>query len=293
MTWVITCLFYGLFMSFYTYINQKYKLNGYILGMWRGFGIMLVTFPIIFVEPFYFDPIYFILLTVQGLFIGYFDSRVFMASARFGAGGTSRTLVFSIVISTILWWILHPADFLVLWQRPWILLGIIAALSGTIISYLFITKDPFSKQLIKFMMPAVVVWSLMSTVNKEIMLRHQLETGIGYYLVYSMFISGLYNLYIYASQGRMTKNRVLKEVFAPKVVQASFMLILFSIALIIAKSISLAYTPNTGYVNALSLTSPLWIILFNHYFKEKDLVSVRAGLVLIISLFFLTILASA
>ncbi len=293
MTWVITGLFYGLFMSFYTYINQKYKLNGYILGMWRGFGIMLVTFPIIFVEPFYFDPIYFILLTVQGLFIGYFDSRVFMASARFGAGGTSRTLVFSIVISTILWWILHPADFLVLWQRPWILLGIIAALSGTIISYLFITKDPFSKQLIKFMMPAVVVWSLMSTVNKEIMLRHQLETGIGYYLVYSMFISGLYNLYIYASQGRMTKNRVLKEVFAPKVVQASFMLILFSIALIIAKSISLAYTPNTGYVNALSLTSPLWIILFNHYFKEKDLVSVRAGLVLIISLFFLTILASA
>lgn len=293
MTWVITGLFYGLFMSFYTYINQKYKLNGYILGMWRGFGIMLVTFPIIFVEPFYFDPIYFILLTVQGLFIGYFDSRVFMSSARFGAGGTSRTLVFSIVISTILWWILHPADFLVLWQRPWILLGIIAALSGTIISYLFITKDPFSKQLIKFMMPAVVVWSLMSTVNKEIMLRHQLETGIGYYLVYSMFISGLYNLYIYASQGRMTKNRVLKEVFAPKVVQASFMLILFSIALIIAKSISLAYTPNTGYVNALSLTSPLWIILFNHYFKEKDLVSVRAGLVLIISLFFLTILASA
>lgn len=293
MTWVITGLFYGLFMSFYTYINQKYKLNGYILGMWRGFGIMLVTFPIIFVEPFYFDPIYFILLTVQGLFIGYFDSRVFMASARFGAGGTSRTLVFSIVISTILWWILHPADFLVLWQRPWILLGIIAALSGTIISYLFITKDPFSKQLIKFMMPAVVVWSLMSTVNKEIMLRHQLETGIGYYLVYSMFISGLYNLYIYASQGRMSKNRVLKEVFASKVVQASFMLILFSIALIIAKSISLAYTPNTGYVNALSLTSPLWIILFNHYFKEKDLVSVRAGLVLIISLFFLTILASA
>ena len=293
MTWVITGLFYGLFMSFYTYINQKYKLNGYILGMWRGFGIMLVTFPIIFVEPFYFDPIYFILLTVQGLFIGYFDSRVFMASARFGAGGTSRTLVFSIVISTILWWILHPADFLVLWQRPWILLGIIATLSGTIISYLFITKDPFSKQLIKFMMPAVVVWSLMSTVNKEIMLRHQLETGIGYYLVYSMFISGLYNLYIYASQGRMTKNRVLKEVFAPKVVQASFMLILFSIALIIAKSISLAYTPNTGYVNALSLTSPLWIILFNHYFKEKDLVSVRAGLVLIVSLFFLTILASA
>ena len=292
MTWVITGLFYGLFMSFYTYINQKYKLNGYILGMWRGFGIMLVTFPIIFVEPFYFDPIYFILLTLQGLFIGYFDSRVFMASARFGAGGTSRTLVFSIVISTILWWVLHPADFMALWHRPWVLTGIIVALAGTITSYLFIIKDPFSKQLIKFMMPAVVVWSLMSTVNKEIMLRHQLETGIGYYLVYSMFISGLYNLYIYTSQSQMTNNRLIKEVFAPKVVQASFMLILFSIALVIAKSISLAYTPNTGYVNALSLTSPLWIILFNHYFKEKDLVSVRAGLVLIVCLFVLAILAS-
>ncbi|MBO5997533.1 MAG: hypothetical protein J6P93_03310, partial [Alphaproteobacteria bacterium] len=99
MLWVVTGLFYGLFMSFYTYINQNNKIDGYILGLWRGFGVAFVCFPLVLITPFEVDAGFFFLLFVQGIMTGFYDSRLFFASARFGAAATSRMLVLSILIS--------------------------------------------------------------------------------------------------------------------------------------------------------------------------------------------------
>lgn len=45
MLWVIDGLVYGFFTAIYTLFNQHYKLNGYVLGIWRGFGISLAFMP--------------------------------------------------------------------------------------------------------------------------------------------------------------------------------------------------------------------------------------------------------
>ena len=87
MTWVIAGLFYGLFMSFYTYINQNNKVNGYVLGIWRGLGVAFVCFPLILITPFEWDLPFFLLLIIQGLLVGFYDSRLFFSSAKFGAAG--------------------------------------------------------------------------------------------------------------------------------------------------------------------------------------------------------------
>ena len=107
MVWVISGLFYGLFMSLYTYINQNNKINGYILGIWRGFGVAFVCFPLILITPFQWDWVFFFMLMVQGMMTGFYDSSIFFSSARFGAAGTSRILVLSILLSMILWWSMH------------------------------------------------------------------------------------------------------------------------------------------------------------------------------------------
>lgn len=292
MLWVISGLFYGLFMSFYTYVNQNNKINGYVLGLWRGFGVCFVSLPVFFIEPFYFDPLYFFLLTLQGIFIGYYDSRLFFSSAKFGAAGTSRILVFSILISMVIYWSTHPLEFVALWNRPFILMGIILSVLGAIASYLTMLKEPFTKQLIKFMLPAVFVWSFMSSVTQEIMRLHTLMYGMIYYLVLSTFISGLYNLYFYIKTERPSKEQALQEIFGEKVMYIGFLLVFFSALLIISKSIALDYTPNTGFVNALSLTSPLWVMLYDHVINHKDYASPKAGLAMIVSLLFLVILTS-
>ena len=45
MLWIINGLVYGFFMALYTLVNQKHKFNGYVLGVWRGFGISLLFLP--------------------------------------------------------------------------------------------------------------------------------------------------------------------------------------------------------------------------------------------------------
>ena len=42
MLWIINGLIYGFFTALYTLVNQKYKMNGYLLGIWRGCGIAVI-----------------------------------------------------------------------------------------------------------------------------------------------------------------------------------------------------------------------------------------------------------
>ena len=292
MIWIISGLFYGLFMSFYTYINQNNKINGYVLGLWRGFGVCFACFPLMLITPLEWDIVYFFMLILQGIMTGYYDSHIFFASARFGAAGTSRMLVFSILISMVLWWLIHPSVFLRLWDKPLILIGILIAVASAIICYWKMLKTPITKELAKFMIPVVIVWSLMSTLTQTIMQRHSLTEGIVYYLFYVTLISGLYNLYYYIKTKHPSKEQALQDVFNPKVMNIGFLLVLFSALLIVSKGISLDFTPNTGFVNALSLTSPLWIMLYNHAIRHEDYTSPKLGLMMIASLFFLCIFAS-
>ena len=71
-----------------------------------------------------------------------------------------------------------------------------------------------------------------------------------------------------------------------------FLVVLFSALLIVCKSIALNYTPNTGYVNAVSLTSPLWIMLYDHVIGHKDYAAPKAGLCMILSVLALCIFAN-
>ena len=292
MVWVICGLFYGLFMSFYTYINQNNKVNGYVLGLWRGLGVAFVCFPLVLITPFQWDVPFFVMLVLQGIMVGYYDSHIFFSSAKFGAAGTSRILVFSILISMALWWGMHPEVFLKIWHRPIVFGGILLSVSGVILSYTFMLKTSLTKQLVRFMMPAVVVLSLMSTVTQMIMQRHTLFEGLVYYLFYVTLISGFYNLYFYIKTQTPTFRSAIIDIFNQRVMYIGLLVVLFSALLIISKGIALNGTPNTGYINALSLTSPLWIMLYDHILKNKDYASPKAGLMMIFSLLCLIIFAN-
>ena len=292
MLWVITGLFYGLFMSFYTYINQNNKIDGHILGLWRGFGVAFVCFPLVLITPFEADFSFFFLLLIQGLLTGFYDSRLFSSSARFGAAGTSRILVLSILISMVLWWSMHPAVFINLWHKPFVLSGIGFSVLLTIASYLIMLKTPLTKQLFFYMMPAVVVWSVMSSLTQIIMQRHTLAEGIVYYLFYVTLISGFYNLFFYIKTEHPTCTQFLQQVFNQKVMYIGWLIVLFSSLLIVSKSIALDYTPNTGYVNALSLTAPLWIMLYNHVINHKDYDSPKTALMMISGVFLMSVFAN-
>ena len=287
MLWVFSGVFYGFFMSLYTFINQKYKINGYILGMWRGFGVTIISLPVFFLIPFELNGAFYGLLALQGILTGLYDSSLFTATAKYGTRPTSKMLVFSVPLSLVLTWIIRKGSFSELWNRPIAFFMVILAVLGFMICYYKMLKKSVSRELVLSIFPAVIAWSVMSSLTYEIMNYDNIAVGLIYYLTISMFVSGLYNLCLYVGTQKktMTWINIKKRAFSERVMTVGLLLILFSTVLIVAKGIALAFAPNTAYVTMLSLTFPLWVMFFNYWVKSKEESSFQWGMGVLFFLF--------
>ena len=168
MLWVVNGLVYGFFSALYTLVNQHYKFNGYVLGIWRGFGIALVFLPFLFFLPLQVDAYNWFLLIFQGWLIGIYDSHLFFASARFGAGATSRLMVSSCLVTTFLWWILTPEKFIRLWDNGSVVITLLLVLFGFTYSYWRMIRSRVSRAAFYYMLPAIFALAGMSIATKEI-----------------------------------------------------------------------------------------------------------------------------
>ena len=288
MLWIINGLIYGFFTAIYTMINQHYKLNGYILGIWRGFGIALIFLPFLFFFPLQTNAYNWFLLIFQGILIGIYDSHLFFASADFGAGPTSRTMVIAVLITTVLWWILTPQLFFNLLNNGNVFITIILILFGFSFSYWYMIKSEVSKALAFYMTPAVLALAGMSIATKEIaMMGQNVWANITYYLVVATFVSGCYNSFFYIKHNRPTLIQFFNAVFNRRISLVGFYVISFSAILIAAKTMAMRLSPNPGYVVALVLTAPIFVFLLNKQLKIPDNISLKAGFSM---LFFLALL---
>lgn len=267
--------------------NQHYKINGYILGIWRGFGICLLFLPLLPFQPVPFDWHYWLLLVVQGICIGIYDSHIFFASAKFGAGPTSRFMAVTVLLTTFAWWLLTPQKFLLLLNHGDLVVTLILILSGFSFCYWQMFESEVSYKVALYTFPAVSALAIMSIITKYIATEaHSLGQGLTYYLTVSTFVSGVYNAawYWYTSQAIPHK---WHKVVARKIIKSGILLVMFSSMLIVAKTMALRIAPNPGYVTALLLIAPLFIYALNQKNKIMDNVSVHAGFAMI---FFLVLL---
>lgn len=284
MLWVINGLIYGFFTAVYMLFNQHYKLNGYVLGIWRGFGICVLFLPFLFFMEVPRDFKYWGMLIIQGICIGIYDSRIFFASAKFGAGPTSRFMAVTVLLTTFAWWFLTPQKFLQMLSQGNLLITLMLILCGFSFCYWQMLKSKVSKETASYTLPAVLALAAMSIITKYIATEgRSLWQGLTYYLTISTFISGIYNLIGYGMQKQK------QTLISLKMLKIGAMLVSFSSLLIIAKTMALRIAPNPGYVTALLLVAPLFIHALNKHYKISDTVSLEAGFAMI---FFLILLAT-
>lgn len=294
MLWVINSLIYGFFTAVYTLFNQHYKINGYILGIWRGFGIALLFIPATFFFTVPTSFYYWSLLIFQGLLIGIYDSHIFFASARFGAGPTSRFMAVTVLVTTFLWWLLTPEKFDKLLQHGNLFITLILVLFGFTFCYWQMIKTKVSRQTALYIMPAVFSLAGMSIITKYIALGgSSVWQALAYYLSVSTFVSGCYNLYKYLRQKpRRPAKEKIRQIFSLPLLKIGIYLITFSAVLITAKTMALRAAPNPGYVTALLLIAPIFIYLLNRRYKIPDTISVRTGFAMIFFLVMLVVLVN-
>ncbi|MBP1531895.1 MAG: hypothetical protein ILA52_00140, partial [Alphaproteobacteria bacterium] len=260
MLWIINGLIYGFFTAVYILFNQHFKLNGYVLGIWRGFGISILFLPALFFFPLPRDINYWLLLITQGICIDIYDSHIFFASAKFGAGPTSRFMMITVLLTTFMWWFLTPQKFIILFRQGNTLITLLLILCGFCYSYWQMLQSEVSQSAALYTLPAVISLSLMSIITKYISLQYSSPwQGLSYYLTVSVFISGVYNLIMY----RITAFHSISfsDIVSYKMLKIGGCLVAFSTVLIIAKTMSLRLAPNPGYVTALLLIAPIFIFV--------------------------------
>lgn len=293
MLWIINGLIYGFFTAVYTIFNQHYKLNAYLLGIWRGIGIGLIFFPFCFLFEVPKSAFYWFLLIAQGIMIAVYDSHLFFASAQYGAGPTSRVMALTAMATTIFWWILTPQSFNNLINDGTTVITIILLLFGFTVSYWYMIKSQVSRQLAEYMLPAILSLSGMSIATKEIAMRGtSVLSSVIYYLTVATMVSGIVNSYWFIKSQKLDFKCFIQQIFAPKVIKAGIYIISFSAALITAKTLALRVAPNPGYVTALLLTAPLFVFALNKYNKIPDDISIKAGFSMIGFLIALIILVA-
>ncbi|MBE6443155.1 MAG: hypothetical protein E7020_00610 [Alphaproteobacteria bacterium] len=293
MLWVINGLIYGFFMALYTLVNQRHKFNGYVLGVWRGFGIALIFVPFLLIVPLQTDWRNWSLLIVQGILIGVYDSHIFFASARYGAGVTSRLLVLSVLITTAIWWGLTPQLFVKLLYNESVFITLLLALFGFCVCYWYVMKSKITRDAFFYMIPAILALAGMSVATKEIaMMGQDVWDNILYYLVVSTFISGIYNCFLLLKQKQFNVALAMRMIFAKEVVATGIFIVGFSAALIAAKTMAMRLSPNPGYVVALLLTAPIFVYLLTRNSKASGGFTEKAGFAMLFFLILIMLLVN-
>ncbi len=293
MLWIINGLLYGFFTALYTLVNQRHKFNGYVLGIWRGFGVALIFMPFLLFLPPQTDAFVWALLIFQGWMIGIYDSHLFFASARFGAGATSRMMALSAPVTALLWWALTPKLFFDLFSNGNVFITILLTLFGFTFCYWQMIKIPLNRKIVEYVAPAIFALAGMSIAAKEIaMLGENVWINIVYYLAVAAFVSGCYNTICYLKSEKPTRQDFFNTVFDRRLIAVSAYIISFSAALITSKTMAMRLAPNPGYVVALVLTAPLFVFFLNKYRRIPDNISVKAGFSMLFFLILLMLLVT-
>lgn len=278
MTWVIPGLLYAFFNSVVIFANEKFKMQPSFLGMYRGFGSLAVALPFVFWIAPPTDVWFWVFAGVQGIMVGFFDYRLFAASARYGAGGTSMMTVLAIVLTIVLWWLIDFKRLLALLHDPLVFVGTLLSLAGCVGGYLRLAGGELRKSLLRYMAPAVLALSLMTLNSKNIVARGTLEQTTLYYVVMIGAVGGLFNAGMYACVDRAReKSRFWRLIFSHKNLEGGLLMVLCSVLLMITKNIAMKSIPNPGFLNTLALTSPLWVLLINQAEGIHTRISVSAA----------------
>ena len=278
MLWIIDGLIYGFFTAVYTIFNQRCRLNGYLLGMWRGWGIALCCSPMLWIFGWPTSFYVWLLLVLQGMLIAVYDSRLFFAAAKYGAGATSRIMSLAALVTTVFWWFLTPREFLRLFADGSLLITVFLLLCGFTFCYWRLIKSPVSRKLADYLVPAVLALAGMNVATKETAIAGgSVYGGVTGYLTIALAVSGGINAFWYVRSTKPDIREFFARAFAPRAVRYGGYIIWLGAVTAVAKNLALRSAPNPGYVTALMLIAPLFVFAFNKLGKIPDNISVKEG----------------
>lgn len=246
-------------------INQKYKLDGHLISGLRGIFVGLLFCAAIPFVDFPKSGIFWALIAIQVALSTFYNARFYESATRYGAGSTARISVLAIAFGVVFWWAIDYERFLVLIRDTRVLLGIVLSLCVVCAGFYFMALKNARAQAgeLAYLMPAVVVSAVMLINRKEVMEHSGFLSAVVYYCAVSIFLSGVLNISIYALKVGFKSFKT--QLGTPRVLKAGIVMALASSVTIICGNTATFYVPNPAFINALTLTIPIWVFLLDKF----------------------------
>lgn len=277
-TWWQLALMLGVANSGFFLVNQHFKQPARVLMVYRGFGPALLLSPLLFFYDMPTNPVFYYALIASGIIVAWTDRLTQHASSEHGAGVTSRLIPLGVVVVFFYWFISSSSYRAEMLEEP-VKLGLIFfAVVAIALALLSMRKDKLSVAALKTLAPCLTIGALIDVLNKVAMNSDEVTAALISYPI----IQGLSVGFTTLAWGALTKKTFTKEdVFNPMALKAGGLLCVVVLIASLFKNAAMIHTPNPAYVVALSMSSPIIVMLFNKLRKIPDTASFRSGLIFI------------
>ena len=274
----------GMMQAAFFLVNSHFRVEPRLLMIWRGFGMALLMLPFLlfFRHELPEDPLFYAASISVGIAAGGFDRLIFQSALRFGAGVTSRLASLSVPVTFIFWLILHPESIHLIMAKQYFWL-LPLAFGGMILSVLMMGRDPVGRTAFISLIPLYFLSATLDVLNKTAM-SHGGQT-VAMYVCYIFLVSlfcGFVTL-LWPTRGGAGAKLNRATLFAPTVWRGGASVVAVVTLFMIAKSTSLADAPNPGFVMALGLMAPFWVMAYNRLMSVCEECKIWAGLGCVIS----------
>lgn len=284
MYWIVAGLLFSVFSALTMLINQKYKLDGHLISGLRGIFVGLLFCAALPFVDFPKGEIFWALIAVQVALSTFYNARFYESAARYGAGSTARISVLAIAFGVIFWWGIDYGRFLLLLKDPPMLSGIVLSLFVICAGFYFMALKGSRTRPgeVAYLMPAVVISAVMLINRKELMEHAEFFSAAVYYCSVSIFLSGVLNISIYAIKVGFKDFK--KQLQTPGVLKAGVIMALASSITILCGNTATFYVPNPAFINALTLTIPLWVFGFDKLLGRNPKINWAGCIIMLLGL---------
>lgn len=283
-SWLLFCIVASFLASVAFGINAHFKANGILLSFWRSVFTTVALLPMVFFLK-WPENISFYIFTALTATIGIIsDMFMYKAAKDHGSGPCLRLLNLRIPLGVLIGWVLFPASWLVLWQQPVLLFGVLLAVTFCVIALFFMQKNPVGKVVIFAMLTPVTLYVMTDMLQKEAIL-------------FSPDLSGIY-VFLFVMCAVMTVVSAIpcffitKTFIEPKILKHGAIVSCIWLLLVAVKTAALIGIPNPGYFSIFIGLSAVWAMLYNKWKKIPDHASPVAGIFLVLGAVILAYLVS-
>ena len=258
--WVLFAFLTSVCNAVYYIFNQNSKLEPSHFMVYRGYFLAVAATPVALISGNTFDWPFYVIALLQGVVISYSDFKYFQAFGKFGAENVTAVNPLTVIITFFMWLLYQPKMVVFYMATPVKSCFIILSIGLMVLSVIKYRAQPIGLDCFKFLLPILVLVSLIDISNKIVMQyagEHLFVATINRVAI-TGWVIGTINLVA----GKRHNLRTEDLINVNNLKKGSFILLL---ALsMITLNYSMYYALNPAYTTSIIYLSVVWIMVINY-----------------------------